>query len=160
MSKITLALGSFIVGAMTMLFLFSGSHASMWAQESTKPGPGLEMPFAIPTVPPLRHVVLEGNEFVGVEQQLDGLNCKGCKFRDVVLTYGGGAYALSDCVFSGRVRIALSGAAGNTVAILPLLQAITVGKPPEAPKPKAPINKEATAKNTLTVSFTTPFGQN
>ena len=119
-------------------------------------GTGIQDP-AIPVVPPLQHNDFARGRFFGVTQQLDGMECKECIFKDVVLEYSGGAYTLENCSFSGTIRVVLKGASANTVVILPLLEALGSGKPPVAPIPKRPVDRLTTAKNVMTISFSSPY---
>lgn len=179
MSKITVALGSFIVGACFMLLV--GSHTSTLAQVPGRPTPP---PTPAPLAP--RPCAMEGFSFTGnkhavaVEgteptasvvfgprlchgsitkgaQALDGLDCDGCKFEDVTLEYSGGAYNLQNAQFSGVIRVVLKGPAANTMAILPLLQAIAVGHSEPPPNPNRPILKSATAKELLRIDWRSPY---
>ena len=157
MSKITVALGSFIIGACSMLFLFSGNHAPAFAQSAPTQATASELN-GEPTMPGIRGN-LSGSTFTNVRQPLDGLLCKGCNFENATLTYAGGTFTLTNCKFSGTTRVMLSGAAANTVSVLPLLIAISKGVSPAQPTPNKPIEKEAIAKQLTTVSFSSPYGQ-
>ncbi|MBZ5668541.1 MAG: hypothetical protein LAO04_02280 [Acidobacteriia bacterium] len=144
MSKTMLALESFVVGAFCMFFMLSGSHTSILAQS------GLGLPDAIPVVPPLSSIEVRDSHFGTEPQQLDGLNCKECTFDNVTLTYGGGAYHLENCRFSGTTRVVFTGAAQNALAVLPLIAAITSGNPnPNPPRPKE--TRIAQAKAPITI---------
>ena len=158
MSKVAIALGSFILGACTMLFSVAllGSHTSTFAHSSAQLraiGTGGE-----PTVPGItmhaEHFGLAG----GLLQSIDGLDCKDCKFSDVTLEYSGGAFQLTNFPFSGPLRVNLKGAAANTVAFLNLVQAIAASQRPPEPKPNSPIIKTATIKETMTGDFASPYG--
>ncbi|SRR5712692_3366964 len=172
MSKVTLALGSFIVGACsTWLVLGSQSFGSQTPTtvqgRSTFKGGGVRHSN--------RGVGLEGSEptfqsflafpkfddftFEDVTQSLDGLDCTNCTFKDVSFEYAGGAYNLINCSFSGGTRVVLKGTAANTLSILPLLQAITSGHPPEPPKPQTPMLKTAKAQSPITINFTSPYSK-
>jgi hypothetical protein len=157
MSKVTLALGSFIVGACAMFFISLGNQASTLEQPSFAQVSALGTngaPVVPPLIPQVKGLTIEGGS---IPQMLDGLDCKECTFKDVTLTYAGGAYNFDHCNFSGTTRVVLSGAAANTMAILPLLQAITRGVPPKPPTPQKPTEQTATAKQLMTVSFASPF---
>lgn len=156
MSKVILALGSFMVGACSVFFMFSGSHPSIL--EHPVLAQSMIGTRGVPVVPPLGGLVEDGS-FTAAPQTLDGLNCVRCSFDNATLTYGGGTFKLTDCKFEGTTRVFLSGAAANTLAVLPLLEAIAQGGAPKAPVPQKPIEKEATAKQLLTVSFDSPYGQ-
>lgn len=159
MSKVMVALGSFIVGACSMLFFMaSGNHTSTLEQPVFAQAGQLIVTGGVPVVPPVKNFV-EDSHFEGGSQMLDGLSCKGCMFKNTTLTYGGGAFNLVECNFSGNTRVVLSGAAVNTLSILPLLQALTKGTPPQAPPPQKPIEKNAIAPQMVKVTFASPFGQ-
>jgi hypothetical protein len=141
-----------------MFFIVSGSHTSTLEQPVFAQAGQLLSTGGVPEVPPVRNFV-EDSHFEGGSQMLDGLSCKGCTFKDTTLAYGGGAFTLVDCNFSGNTRVVLSGAAVNTLSILPLLQALAKGTPPTAPPPKKPIEKNAIAPQLVKVNFASPFGQ-
>src|SRR5438477_11575410 len=109
MSKITVAVGSFIAGiASVLLFLMlSGSHTSTLAQAVVNSG-------AEPSVPSLLGNVFTGAQISGGTQPLDGFECDGCTFKDVTFTYAGGAARITNPKFSGATRLVLKGAAANT----------------------------------------------
>jgi len=181
MSRIILALASFMVGACSMALF--GNHTSMAAQE---PAPHLTPPpeptgcgvkgftadggtpgsqnrlirvrDASPTVPGMSQKIC-GALLSNGTQSLDGLNCADCTFTGVSLEYSGGAYSLENAHFGGVTQIVLKGAAANTVAILPLLQAISSGQAPEQPAPNTPIIKTANTEKVRTVSFVSPYGK-
>lgn len=176
MSRITLALGSFMLGACCMAFL--GSHTSTVAQEVPRvpppstacamsaigamgPAPGsptrlIGIPNSEPPVPGLAPAICSGSMKNGT-QALDGLDCRNCTFDGVALEYAGGAYNLQDAQFSGVTRIVLKGAAANTVSILPLLAAIEAGQRLEQPNPNAPIIRSTTAKGLQRLSLVSPY---
>jgi hypothetical protein len=147
MSKVTLLLGSFMVGALSMLLLF-GIHTSMVVQPSSAFAMGgIVMRSLIPTVPGLGPPMTK-DSFTGGNQQLDGLNCGKCAFKNMTLTYGGGAYNIPAFTFD-HVRIQLVGASANTVRVLMLMQAMRSlpANPPVQPKAgieiSTPINAPA-----------------
>ncbi len=98
MSKVTLALGSFIVGAICGSFALSLVHTSTWVHASetpqapTLPPSTISMPAAVPVVPPLQYFG-HASTIGGAVQQLDGFSCEGCTIGVGVLTYGGGAFS-------------------------------------------------------------------
>jgi len=176
MSKITVALGSFTLGAVCS-FLLLGSQTVTLAQSSAQtPSP----------TPPAAHCVFNNITAQGVggkvfdfhaepsvpgfgppvctakiedsTQPLDGLNCTDCAFTNATLEYSGGPYNLVRASFAGTTQIVLKGAAANTVAILPLLQAITAGSAEPPPNPNRPILKSATAKKPLRIDWRSPYG--
>jgi hypothetical protein len=86
MSKVTLALGSFIVGACCMFLALSGNHASTFAQgKISAPGSvsAIDIPGAIPVVPNLT-MGFTDEEIGGLMQQIDGLICTRCTFTSPV----------------------------------------------------------------------------
>jgi hypothetical protein len=178
MSRTMLALGSFVVGACSTLLLVGtqsfGNQASTTPQAPVSPqgrstlkgggaahgNRGVLLNGSEPTFKPfVAFPKFEEFTFEDVTQSLDGLDCTNCVFKDVRFEYAGGAYNLINCAFSGTTRVTLKGAATNTFAILPLLQAITSGHPPEPPKPKTPMLKTATAQSPTTISFTSPYSE-
>jgi hypothetical protein len=161
MSKIALAVGSFIVGACSILLL--GSHTSISAQppQSVPSQPRstiVNISDAIPAVPALRHIVFTKGAFTGGTQQLDGLECESCLFDNVTFTYGGGAVRLVNPSISGPIRVELTGAAANTVAVIQYLQAIDANRQPAPINPRTPILKSATARRVFKADFITPSG--
>src|SRR6266852_5861961 len=155
MSKVTLALGSFIVGACsTWLVLGSQSFGSQTPTtvqgRSTFKGGGVRHSN--------RGVGLEGSEPT-FQSFLAFPKFDDCTFKDVSFEYAGGAYNLINCSFSGGTRVVLKGTAANTLSILPLLQAITSGHPPEPPKPQTPMLKTAKAQSPITINFTSPYSK-
>jgi hypothetical protein len=155
MSKVTVAFGSFIVGACCMFFALSGNHASIFEQPAF--AQTIIGTAGVPIVPGLGgkliDVTLEGGP-----QELDGLDCTRCDFRGLTLTYGGGAFKFTDSKISGTIKVVLTGAAANTVTILPFLEGLTRGTPPKPTIPQTPIEKTATAPQIVTVSFASSYG--
>jgi len=155
MSKVTIAFGSFIVGACCMFFALSGNHRSILERPAF--AQSVISVRGVPVVPGL------GAKFSRIRvahatQELDGLDCTECDFRDLTLTYGGGAFKFTDTKFSGNIRVNLTGAAANTVSVLPFLEALARGMPPELAVPQAPIERAATAPQIVTVNFASPYG--
>jgi hypothetical protein len=142
MSKVTLALGSFIVGAICGSFALSLIHTSTRVQAFQNPGVAtINMPGAEPVVPPIR-TFMTGGRVAGAVQGLDGLACDGCTIAVPVLTYGGGAFNLTNPKFPGPVRIELRGAATNTFNLLRAIGAIPTPQPPPQP-PRAEMKTAA-----------------
>jgi hypothetical protein len=160
MRKVTVALGSFVLGAACMSLL--GNHTSTFAQappQKAPPQQGLiTIAGTVPVVPPLPHVALEGNSFQDAAYVLDGLECRGCTFKNVTLTYGGGAYLLQNANVSLPVKLNLTGAALNTAQLLQTFGLI--GCPakavPQMPNPNAPTIMMA--KYAPTGSLESPVG--
>jgi hypothetical protein len=126
MRSFILALGSFIVGAITSWLLMSIPHTSMSVQFASAQPRGFFDESAIPRVPPISTEQYH-REFVGGVQQLDGLSCRQCVFTNTVLAYSGGAYRLTDAMFSGTPTLILRGAALNTMRVLQLFGQIPAG---------------------------------
>jgi hypothetical protein len=136
MTKVTLALGSFIVGACCMSLFDSGIHTSTRVQASqqppTLPRSTIFMPAAIPVVPPLQYFG-HGDTIGGDVQQLDGFSCEGeCKIAPRVLTYGGGAFRFPTAIIPKGVPVVFTGAAANTVL---LMHATGMLPAPKSPTP-------------------------
>jgi hypothetical protein len=160
MSKVTVALGAFILGACTMLLL-SGNHTSMLAQSRITGRPGLSNALSVPDAVPVVPNAIAHFSDVEIEvddQQIDGLDCLRCTLKTPVLTYGGGPFRFSDSRISGPVRIILKGAAANTVVFLSLVQGTNLVKPPQPSKPNAPILKVANTTEPITFSLESPYG--
>jgi len=113
---VTVALGSFTLGAVVMFF--RGNHASTSPQSAFAQGL-VTVSGAVPVVPPLRHIVASGHGTVAnMEYVVDGLETHGLKFVNVTFKYGGGAYKPENVTVTPPVNIQLSGAAANTFAFL------------------------------------------
>jgi hypothetical protein len=80
-------------------------------------------------------------------------------FKDVTLTYAGGAARIGHLSLSGTTRVSFTGAAANAIFMMNFLQSVMAGKPLAPPKQNDPILKTATAPTTINVSFATPYGQ-
>jgi hypothetical protein len=141
MSKVMLALGSFIVGACCAFAISAGIQTSTWAQPS---GPvsvfggrgvtALSATGTIPKVPGLIGVKMSNMDFPPAQfQQLDGLDCERCTFHAPLLAYGGGAFKLVDTTFDGVVEVRLMGAALNTFQLLKMFGAFKQSKPSGPP---------------------------
>jgi hypothetical protein len=159
MSKVTIALGSLIVGA--SLGFLCGNHTSTLVQplsaRALPQGGAVVLPGAIPLVPGIvSH--FNGGTMAKSIQQLDGTAFKDFAFSDVTFEYSGGAYTLENVNVSTPTRVHLKGAAANTMALVALVQAINSGARPQPPNPNAPILQEPTNKHTLAVSFASPYG--
>jgi hypothetical protein len=134
MSKVTVALGSFIVGACCAFIISSLPHTSTRVQASQHVG--VDIPGAEPIVPPLNAHFIGGN-IGGDTQALDGLDCNGCTITAPLITYGGGAFTCGGCTIHTS-RVVLKGAALNTFNALAFFGVIP--RPKAAPnKPKPPM---------------------
>ena len=160
MSKVMLALGSFIVGACCAFAVSAGIQTSTWAQSSSPTPPfseAIHAPMLIPIVPGIMSMELSDSEFSPTsQQQLDGLNCIRCTFHAVVLTYAGGAFRLTDSKFDGVTRIALNGPALNTVALLTQLGAFRPQTPKAPPAFETPHKFEAGTDSTVQFNAISP----
>lgn len=132
MSKVALALGSFIVGATFGSFAFSLIHISTRVQAGQGGGIVLGLEPVVPNLGP----AIRGGGVIGGVQALDGIHCVGCTLAPDVFTYAGGAYQLEDAQVRKNIPIQLKGAALNTVNLLKLLGAL----PGPQPAPQAPNN--------------------
>ena len=162
MSKVAVALGSFIVGACSAFFALPGSHTSILAQApppTRPPASKLRLivdEHAFPGVRPIS-MILTDIPFSETTQQLDGVDCVRCTFNDVTLEYGGGSYKFTESRFSGPIRVEFKGAAANTLALLQVLQSLAAGSQPKPPTPKAPIKRAATPKKPVKVTLLSPY---
>jgi hypothetical protein len=122
-------------------------------------GEGVLIEGAQPSFLPIDRTPIFNNYTLANEsQQLDGFDCRGCTFRDVELTYSGGAYHIENARFSGTTRLVLTGAAANTLAFLQFMQGIASGLPGVPPLPNKPVERRATAKKPMTgMDITAPF---
>ncbi|SPJ15859.1 exported hypothetical protein [Syntrophobacter sp. SbD2] len=156
MSKVTVALGSFVVGALVMFLL--GSHTSIFVQPASAER-GIVVGGAEPVVPPLRGNVVSNSKFENVIQPLDGLDFRNCVFKNVIFEYSGGSYSLANAVISGAIRVNFKGAAANTMALHAFLESLNAGTKPKPLQPNAPLFREASNVQTMTVDFISPYGQ-
>lgn len=154
MRTVIVALVSFMLGA-TLVSLYG-------YQTSTQPGvPAIHVEGAAPVVPTVGTVVLNGSTVTGA-YEIDGLQCMNCKFTNVDLIYGGGAYRFENPTVIPPVSFRFTGAAANTFALLDMFRLI--GCPAAAPKPglpnpNTPILKKANLKLPIRVNIVSPFGQ-
>jgi hypothetical protein len=129
MSKLMLTVGSFILGAISMFVVLTGSQAIIWAQSPAASSSSSSESYAspemisidarVPRVPdiPVRFANLSfpANQ----SEHLDGLSCTDCEFSAPLLIYGGGEYQLINATFAkGNMRVQLTGAAQNTYNLL------------------------------------------
>lgn len=154
MSKVTVVLVSFALGACSMFFIESGNQTSTFAQAPPVAIAG----GGVPIVPPITGK-FERFGMGGLSFGVDGTECIDCDFRGTVLQYGGGAYKFTRFKFSGPVRVNLVGAAANTVAFLNLVQALAASQQPPPPKPNSPILKTANVPQEMIGDFASPYGQ-
>jgi hypothetical protein len=153
-------------------FILSGTQTSAGSQPSSWPRQfnvsnmsvtdgkiGIEIPNAIPAVPPIRANV-QGMHLVRTGQALDGLSCDGCTFEDSRLTYSGGSFALKNMTFIGSTSVAFSGAAANSLVLLKLLQSMPSGTKPSPAVPNKPLEQIQTVKAALTIDLSSPYSGN
>jgi hypothetical protein len=145
MKKIALALGSFIVGAISTSLFDSGIHTSTRVQAAQQspalPPSTISMPAAVPVVPPLQFFG-HGSTIGGNVQQLDGFSCDGsCTVTPRLLTYGGGSVNIPIAVLPKGVPIVFTGAAANTLALMRATGMIPTPKQVPVPLPGGPIIK-------------------
>ena len=161
MSRVTVALVSFIAGISSALlfFMLSGNQTSTLAQ--APPGEFIPTnPRFTPLVPDLpAGFSMVGGGMSNAQQPLDGLTCDSCLFTNIDFSYGGGPVRLVNPKFSGRIRLHLVGAAANSVVMVSFLQAILQNQKPPAVTPNAPIIKAATTKDVFIADLVTPYGQ-
>lgn len=162
MRIVTVAFGSFTLGAVLMFLL--GNHTStvpqlvFAAQDQLFTNPTL-----IPAVPPLKGKALLGGGWIAdMAYQLDGVESKDIKFKNVTFVYGGGAYKLENATIVGPVGIKLVGAAANTANFLAMFGLL--GCPTSKPQnpdnnPNQPVMKTASLNAPLTGDLESPFGQ-
>ena len=115
MSKVTLALGSFAQGVVSMFlasFWLPGNRNTIFAQSFMGPD-------SRPVVPVLSESVrVGGSVALGGAWRLDGINCNGCSFRNAELEYWGGPMRCINCLFDGKVAMEFKGAALNTLEVV------------------------------------------
>jgi len=177
MSKITVALFAFILGASSSWLLNDKVQvvsACSTSPQASKPKPqrsiisssafggspeGIVIQGAIPMFRALETTPIFTDVTVfSTKQSLDGFECHNCQFDNAQLRYSGGAFNLENVRFSGITSVELAGAAANTVAFLKLLNGLSIGAPIASPTPNKPIQKRATTKKPLPgINFTPPF---
>jgi hypothetical protein len=134
MRNVTVAVGSFIVGAISVSLL--GNHTSTLAQQ--EPPRTVVVAGAVPVVPPFVGTTVDGDNFDRRTLNVDGILCRRCTFHDATLVYGGGEFAIIEPRLSGNLSIKLDGAAHNTAVFLNLfglLGCSANNKPNPAPDP-------------------------
>ncbi len=161
MRNITLAVGSFALGVLSMFFL--GHHTSIFWESSAfaqdlKPA-FAERDAAYPVVPRIALWTLDG---VAVDAsmvfKLDGMDCVNCVIRkDGTVEYAGGPFKIERLAIEGPVQIKLSGAALNT-AILSILRSIGLSstKTQRTDHPQQPYSSERRSKGWRKANFRQP----
>jgi len=141
MSRIMLALGSFVLGAFCSSLL--GSQTSMivhrgfaFTQTNSSPPTAFKIGTgAVPTVPPLSPPLTDDifADNQG-ETRLDSLNCVRCSFSNIDFVYGGGLFLCDGCKIGKAKLVRLDGAALNTFRTLVLFGVIQLpGMPKQQP---------------------------
>src|ERR1035437_9732797 len=105
MRNVTLALGSFALGAVCMFFFGNKTVRQPDSVFAQAPAPRVPHGNAFtPVVPPPPRSVDDGN--IRLEQliNLDGMNISNGIFKDSTIVYGGGAYSLRNVVISGSLK--------------------------------------------------------
>ncbi len=160
MSKITIALGSLVLGA-TLGFAY-GSHG--FAPQPVLAGNNAQVGLvaasdAIPRVPPISSHVTGLNGEGGV-QQLDGVEFKDSEFSGMTFTYGGGAFVLTNTKLSRPMSVRFVGAAANALAVLAIVDAVNKGARPAPLNPNAPVLRQTSNESRTsapTIDFRSPF---
>ena len=159
MRIVTVALGSFMVGALCMSFL--GRYTSTLPQ-SVFAQTAMRSKLAVPIVPPLTHITSIGDHIDGLIYAVDGIESKDGIFHDATFEYGGGAYRLENAAISGTVGFKFTGAAANTVSFLSAFGMIgcPAAKPPKPEtNPNQPIMENAKLSIPYKGDLIGPFGQ-
>jgi hypothetical protein len=133
MSRVTLALGSFLLGVVCMIPFTS--HTSTLVHPALAQGQDSALGSSaakLPTVPPLSRQKFSSMTVADSIQSFDGLNCENCVFMGDELTYAGGEYSCIGCVLRVN-RVTLKGAALNTFKFLLFTGAIPAPKPKDQP---------------------------
>ena len=161
MRTITLALGSFIVGALCMSLF--GNHISTVRQSGLAFAQMPEMDevwqAAVPKVPPLGTVSSSHNTFLNRTVGLDGFRSSNNVYKGVKFVYGGGAYQLTSSVIAPPVQFEFVGAAANTVGFLNTFGMIGCPAKPQPPEvnPNTPIINKASLEKELKGDFVSPY---
>ena len=152
MRNVTLALGSFALGAVCMFFFGNKTVRQPDSVFAQAPAPRVPHGNAFtPVVPPPPRSVDDGN--IRQEQliNLDGMNISNGIFKDSTFVYGGGAYSLRSVVISRSLNFQLIGAAANTAQFLSMFGLIGCPAKPQAPQvnPNAPIINRVTLEKEI-----------
>ena len=153
MSKIIVALGSFILGVLAMS-LFGDQISTLvhpvLAQPNETVSEGPE-----PIVPPLRGKKIWYKQFSNETLTLDGLDCTNCGLVNITFEYSGGAFSLVNSIVVAP-RLVLKGAAANTAFLLALLDPETK---PQPVQPNKPIVKVPSSNQKMRWDIVPPYGQ-
>src|SRR6266849_2766787 len=133
MRNVTLALGSFVLGAMCISLV--ENRTSISAQEYSS----IHIAGAAPVVPPIFADASNSIFANGKPYEVDGLKCENCTFRDAIFRYGGGSYDLVGAKTSLPLKIELTGAAWNTAQFLSLFGLLGCPAQNQPPMNKPPI---------------------
>lgn len=150
MYKTTVALGSFIVGACSVLFAVSLTHTSTRVQADQV---GMAVGGAEPVVPQLMAQISDSSFGAGVIA-LDGIDCFRCTIKASAFTYGGGAFNCTECTLPANIPIVLRGAALNTLRVLVAFKALpSEPKPPQFALPAPRIDKASAPQMTRIITL-------
>jgi len=165
MRNVTLALGSFALGAVCMFFF--GNHTSTVRQDGfafaqaapSHPSSVLNGNRFTPVVPQPPRMVDDGNEYVEQIIDLDGMSASNDIFKDSTFVYGGGAYSLRNAAISGSVNFQLIGAAANTAQFLGMFGLIGCPAKQQVPQvnPNTPIINRATLEKGIKGDFVSAY---
>jgi len=161
MRTVTLAFGSFVVGALCMSLF--GNHISTVRQSglafAQMPDMGEVWQAAVPRVPPLGNSGSSHNTFLNAEVPLDGFRSSNNVYKGVTFVYGGGAYSLTDSTVVPPVQLKFVGAAANTLGLLNTFGMIGCPAKPQAPEvnPNTPIINKASLEKELKGDFVAPY---
>lgn len=163
MRNVTLALGSFVLGAICMFFF--GHHTSTFRQSSVfaQSKNFIERPKALPKVPMVGLITLK-DVTVGPEDgafQLDGVDCVNCNVRDGgTVEYSGGPLKIERLALEGAINLKLNGPALNAASLLKLfgLLGCPAPKQQEPINPNTPIFKTASFTTGTSLDFASPIG--
>lgn len=154
---VALGLLSFVLTTSCMFLVLSMTRGFAVMHSSSAAPKEIVNESAFPPVPPIIVRVHDGR-FSRLTQQLDGLDCVNCVFKDVTFEYGGGSFHLTNSSFSGPIRVNFKGAAANTLAVLEFIGALNSGSHPQPLKARTPIPQIATSKQGIKVSLASPYG--
>ncbi len=157
MSRVILALGSFIAGACCMFLFLSNSGHQTWIDVQSSFAEPVNRD-AVPVVPKSELIVMKDSVLgKDIKQQFDGISCENCIFDNTILEYGGGTFVLKNVQVSGAIKVVLVGPAANTLSFLRFLEAVHASRIPKEPKKSTPMMEIANIKKPMTLSFQSPY---
>ena len=150
MNRLSIAVPSFILGALTMLMIHS---------QQTFARPQFDTAAAVPVVPLLGGPVHNHETIVEDPLVLDGVQCDNCVLAANTLVYGGGPFRLQHSALAAT-NLRLTGAAANAIAFLEVWNSAHGDKKMSAPEPNTPISKTAAPPDRrVTIDLSSPYGQ-